>query len=51
MTMPYSQFRALSEAEMRRQRRMQVNACMAARSAQFDSKGFEKMIKGLSDGE
>lgn len=51
MHMPYRQFRVLSEAEARRQRRMQVNACVAARSAQFEGKAFEKMIKGLTDGE
>ena len=51
MAMPYRQFQVLSEAEVRRQRRLQVNACMAARSAQFEGKAFEKMIKGLSDGE
>lgn len=49
--MPYRQFRVMSEAEARRQRRMQVNACVAARSAQFEGKAFEKMIKGLTDGE
>lgn len=42
-------FRALSEAEARRQRRVQVNAAMAARSAQMDGRDFEKMVKGLSD--
>ena len=49
--MPFIKFRALSEAAARRQRRLQVNACMAARSAQMDGKHFEKMIKALSDGE
>lgn len=49
--MPYRQFRVLSEAEVRRQRRLQVNACMAARSTKFDGNRFERMIKGLSDGE
>lgn len=48
--MPLPQFRALSAAEARRQRRLQVNAMVAARSAQIDAKAFEKMLKGLSDG-
>ena len=42
-------FRALSEAEARRQRRMQLGACMAARSVNFDPKDFERHIKALSD--
>ena len=49
--MPLPQFRALSAAEARRQRRLQVNACVAARSAQYDQKGFEKLMKGLASGE
>jgi len=50
--MPLPQFRVLSEAEARSQRRAQVNACMAARSAQMEGKDFEKLIKGLAaDGE
>lgn len=49
--MPLRQFRVLSEAEARRQRRLQVNACMAARSAQFDGKDFERMLKGLANGD
>lgn len=50
--MPLPQFRVLSEAEARNQRRAQVNACMAARSAQMEAKHFEKMMKGLAvDGE
>lgn len=47
--MPYRMFRVLSEAEARRQRRLQINACIAARSAQFDTKDFEQLINGLSD--
>lgn len=48
--MPLPRFRALSAAEARRQRRLQINAMVAARSAQLDGKAFEKMLKGLSDG-
>lgn len=48
--MPLPQFRALSAAEARRQRRLQVNAMVAARAAQLDGKAFEKLLKGLSDG-
>ena len=48
MTLPT--FRALTAAEHRRQRRAQVNAMVAARSAQIDSKAFEKLMKGLADG-
>jgi len=48
--MPLSQFRALSAAEARRQKRLQVNACVAARSAHYESKDFEKLMKGLADG-
>lgn len=48
--MPLPQFRALSAAEARRQKRLQVNACVAARSAQYDQKDFEKLMKGLADG-
>jgi hypothetical protein len=48
--MPLPQFRALSAAETRRQRRLQVNAMVAARAAQLDGKAFEKLLKGLSDG-
>lgn len=50
MTMPLPRFRVLTEAEARRQRRTQVNACMAARSAQMEGKDFEKMMKALADG-
>lgn len=49
--MPLPRFRVLTEAEARYQRRVQVNACVAARSAQMDGKAFEKMMKVLSDGE
>lgn len=48
--MPLPQFRTLSAAEARRQKRLQVNACVAARSAQYDQKDFEKLMKGLADG-
>lgn len=48
MTLPT--FRALTAAEHRRQRRVQVNAMVAARSAQVDGKAFEKLLKGLVDG-
>lgn len=48
--MPLTQFRAFSAAEARRQRRLQVNAMVAARAAQLDGKAFEKLLKGLSDG-
>lgn len=47
--MPFPKFRALSQAEARRQRRLQVNAMMAARSGQMESKQFEKVVKGLSN--
>jgi hypothetical protein len=49
MAMTIDQFRALSAAEARRQRRLQVNAMVAARSAQIDAKAFEKMVKALSN--
>ena len=48
--MPLPQFRTLSAAESRRQKRMQINACVAARSAQYEQKDFEKLMKGLADG-
>lgn len=48
--MPLPRFRVLTEAEARRQRRAQVNSCMAARSANFDDDGFEKMMRTLADG-
>lgn len=48
--MPLQQFRALSAAEARRQKRLQVNACVAARSAHYEGKNFEKLMKGLADG-
>lgn len=47
MTLPT--FRAQTAAENRRQRRAQVNAMVAARSAQIDGKAFEKLMKGLAD--
>ncbi len=48
--MPLPRFRVLTEAEARYQRRAQVNACMAARSAQFEENDFQKMMQVLSDG-
>ena len=51
MAMPLPQFRALSAAEARRQRRMQVNAMMAARMAHAEEKAFEKVLKGLTRGD
>lgn len=50
MAMTLAQFRAFSAAEARRQRRLQVNACVAARSANYEQKAFEKLMKGLGDG-
>ncbi|MBS0228874.1 MAG: hypothetical protein JSS23_09290 [Proteobacteria bacterium] len=50
MSMPLARFRALSEADARRQRRMQVNACVAARSAQYSDDGFKKLMRSLTDG-
>lgn len=49
--MPLPQFRALTAAEARRQRRLQVNAMVAARSAQIEDKAFKSLLKGLTDGE
>ena len=49
--MPLPQFRALSAAEARRQRRLQVNAMVAARAAQMEDKAFEKLLKGLTRGD
>ena len=48
--MPLPRFRALSNAEARVQRRMQVNASIAARSVNMEGKDFAKHIKALSDG-
>lgn len=50
MAMPYRQFRVLGEADVRRQRRLQVNACVAARSAQYSDDGFKKLMRSLTDG-
>jgi hypothetical protein len=49
MDMTLAQFRAYSAAEARRQKRLQVNACVAARSAKFDGKDFDKLMKRLAD--
>ena len=48
--MPLPQFRVLTDAEARAQRRLQVNACMAARSAEMEAKDFKTLVKSLSDG-
>lgn len=49
--MPLAQFRALSAAEARRQRRLQVNAIAAARAAQLEPKELKALLKGLTDGD
>lgn len=48
--MPLARFRALSEADARRQRRMQVNACVAAWSAKYSDDEFKKLMRSLTDG-
>lgn len=48
--MTFQQFRLLSEAETRQQRRAQTSAMVAARSANLDGKDFGKLMKGLADG-
>lgn len=48
--MTLAQFRHLSEAEARRQRRAQVNAMVAARAANLEGKAFEKLMKGMAGG-
>lgn len=48
--MTFQQFRLLSEAATRRQRREQVSAMVAARAANLEGKHFEKLMKGLADG-
>lgn len=47
--MTFHQFRLLSEAANRRQRRAQVSAMVASRSAHLEGKDFEKLMKGLVD--
>ncbi|MBZ0088211.1 MAG: hypothetical protein IT472_03190 [Thermomonas sp.] len=49
--MPLARFHALSDAEARRQRRMQVNACIAARSAQYGNDDFKRLMRSLTDGD
>ena len=48
--MTFQQFRQLSEAATRRQRREQVNAMVAARAANLEGKAFEKLMKGMTGG-
>ena len=48
--MTFAQFRQLSEAATRRQRREQVSAMVAARAANLEGKAFEKLLKSLTDG-
>lgn len=48
--MTFHQFRLLSEAANRRQRRAQVNAMVASRSAHLEGKNFETLLRGLVDG-
>lgn len=49
--MTLARFHALSAAEGRRQRRMQIHACVAARSAQYTDDGFKKLMRSLADGK
>lgn len=51
LRMPFRRFRELNKAETRRQRRLQVNAMVAARMAQAEGKSFEKVIRSLIDGD
>lgn len=48
--MTFHQFRLHSEAANRSHRRAQVQAMVAARSANLEGKHFEKLMKGLADG-
>lgn len=48
--MTFQQFRMHNEAASRAQRRAQVSAMVAARSAQLEGKAFEKLMKGMADG-
>lgn len=48
--MPLQAYRALTDANARAQRQMQVNACVAARSAQYSDDGFKKLMRSLTDG-
>lgn len=48
--MTFHQFRLLTEAANRRQRRAQVSAMVAARAANLEGKDFEKLMKGLANG-
>lgn len=48
--MTFHQFRLLTEAANRRQRREQVSAMVAARAANLEGKAFEKLLKSLADG-
>ena len=48
--MTFQQFRQLSEAATRRQRRAQVNAMVAARAANLDDSTYKKLMKGMAGG-
>lgn len=46
--MPLQAYRALIDANAKAQRQAQIQAMVAARSAHFDGKAFERVVRSLS---